>query len=123
MANVSGTWLGTYWQKGEPTRFEASFIQGGNGLSGNILDDSHLGEALVSGEVVGRSIRFVKQYTASHAQPIAYTGTVSESEDFMQGEWFLTGMSGTWEARRSVDDLMSSLRNAIAGKVPALSGR
>ncbi|WP_293123349.1 hypothetical protein [Okeania sp. SIO1I7] len=30
----------TYWDK-----FEATLIQGGNTLSGNILDDSYLGKA------------------------------------------------------------------------------
>ncbi len=29
MADVSGAWLGTYWQQGNPTRFEATLIQGG----------------------------------------------------------------------------------------------
>lgn len=121
MADVSGTWLGTYWQQDLATRFEASLVQSGNMLSGNILDDSDLGEALVSGEVVGRSVRFVKQYVTSSPAPIAYTGTLSESEDFMQGQWFLNGFSGKWEARRGGEDLMSSLRKAIAGKVPALA--
>jgi hypothetical protein len=34
MADLSGTWLGTYWQQGDPTRFEVTFIQSGNTLSG-----------------------------------------------------------------------------------------
>lgn len=54
MANLSGTWLGTYWQQANPTRFEATFIESSNTLSGNILDDNYLGEAKLSGEVIGR---------------------------------------------------------------------
>ena len=58
MANLSGTWLGTYWQQTNPTRFEATFIQGGNTLSGNILDGNYLGEATLSGKVIGHKINF-----------------------------------------------------------------
>jgi hypothetical protein len=50
MANLTGTWLGTYWQDDMPTRFEMSIAQGGNALSGNILDDGNLGEATMTGE-------------------------------------------------------------------------
>ncbi|MGA1355681.1 MAG: hypothetical protein ACO35Q_03260 [Prochlorothrix sp.] len=50
MADLSGSWLGTYWQLGNPTRFEATLVQGGNSLTGNILDDGPLGEAQLTGD-------------------------------------------------------------------------
>lgn len=62
MADVNGLWLGTYWQEGIPTRFEATLVQGGNTLSGRVLDDNYLGEAQIEGEVVGRTIHFTKRY-------------------------------------------------------------
>lgn len=119
MADLSGTWLGTYWQWGVPTRFEATFVQSGNRLAGSILDDGYLGEAKVSGEVIGRSIHFSKRYTASSPTPVIYTGTLSESEDFMQGEWRIKGDdSGTWEARRSGENLMADLQIRLSKQVP-----
>ncbi len=128
--NISGTWLGTYWQDGQPTRFEVTFAQGGNALSGSILDDSYLGEAQLSGEVVGRSIQFVKRYLTSSSTPIVYTGTVAEDANAMTGTWQIgqTGrsllgrrqtFSGPWEAHRSNDDLMADLNVRLAQKVPA----
>lgn len=119
MADLSGTWLGTYWQWGVPTRFEATIVQAGNTLVGSILDDGYLGEAKVSGEVIGRSIRFNKSYTASSTNTIIYTGTLAESEDYMQGEWVITGFdSGTWEARRSGENLMADLQTRLAKQRP-----
>jgi hypothetical protein len=46
MANLSGTWIGTYWQDDLPTRFEMVIVQGGNALSGNILDEGYFIKAL-----------------------------------------------------------------------------
>jgi hypothetical protein len=60
MADLSGNWLGTYWQDEMPSRFEASFVQSGNIFTGSILDDNYLGEASVSGEVIGRSLSICK---------------------------------------------------------------
>lgn len=128
--NISGTWLGTYWQDGQPTRFEATFAQGGNTLSGSILDDGFLGEAQLIGEVVGRSIQFVKRYLTSTTPPIVYTGTISEEGDMMTGSWQIDQsrrgvlgrrqiLSGPWEAHRSNDDLMADLNLRLAQKVPA----
>ncbi len=120
MADVSGTWLGTYWQEGEPTRFEASLVQGGTALTGNILDDSYLGEARATGEVIGRSIHFTKRYLTRAAAPIQYSGTISEDENSMQGSWKITGLgSGSWEAQRSGDNLLAELRNRRIEQVPA----
>ncbi len=122
MADLSGSWLGTYWQKDQPTRFEATLVQGGNTLTGRILDDNQLGEADVAGDVVGRRVSFVKQYhTATYA--INYTGTVAEDENSIQGTWQITGVgTGRWEAHRSGDNLMAALKDRMANKVPETVG-
>jgi len=119
MANVSGTWLGTYWQDGNPTRFEATLVQSSNALSGNVLDDGHLGEALVHGEVVGRTIDFTKRYLSTSPHLIRYTGTIAEDENFMQGQWQIGKKEGYWEAYRSNSDLMADLNSILQNKVPA----
>lgn len=122
MANLSGTWLGTYWQGGVPNRFEATLLQSGNTLTGSILDDNYLGEAKLSGEVIGRRIQFTKRYLTTSPDPVSYTGTVAESEDFMQGQWHLSRFtSGPWEARRSGEDLMANLKARLADRVPVAS--
>jgi len=51
MTNLNGTWMRTYWQQGNPTRFELTLVQGDNSLSGRITDDNALGEASLVGEV------------------------------------------------------------------------
>jgi hypothetical protein len=116
MADLSGTWLGTYWQNSQPTRFEAALIQSGNSLSGNILDDGMLGEARVAGEIVGKHLRFTKQYFGAPHDPIDYTGTiVGDEENTIQGSWRIAGtkQSGNWEAKRSGNDLMQQLQTRI----------
>lgn len=119
MADLSGMWLGTYWQEGNPTRFEATFIQSGNTLTGNILDDSYLGEARLSGEVIGRRVQFTKKYLLHKQTPVNYQGTVSENDDFMQGTWDLGIFgSGNWEAHRSGDNLNLELKNRLENRVP-----
>lgn len=118
--DISGTWLGTYWQNGTPTRFEATFAQSGNALSGSILDDDYLGEAQVSGELIGRSLRFVKRYLTTSPSPIDYSGTLSEDANSMSGLWKIgNSMSGSWEAHRSNQDLMADLKNRLEQNVPA----
>jgi len=118
MADLSGTWLGTYWQNGTPTRFEATLVQGGNTLSGRILDDSYLGEAQVAGDVAGRSVSFTKRYLTTSPTAIQYSGTVSENEEVMSGTWSIdTYHSGRWEARRSGDNLMAELKKQTARPV------
>lgn len=113
MADVNGTWLGTYWQQGTPTRFEIALIQSGNTLSGHVLDDCYLGEARLQGQVVGRSISFTKRYITTSSAPISYTGTISEDENYMQGEWKIGRWdSGTWEARRNSDNLVIDLQKS-----------
>ncbi|HEY9696406.1 MAG TPA: hypothetical protein V6D10_04035 [Trichocoleus sp.] len=124
MNDITGTWLGTYWQQGTPTRFEVTFVQGGNCLSGQVLDDGDLGEAQVNGEIIGRSIQFTKQYLTGNNPPINYTGTLSEDGNLMQGKWAIGKRhSGSWEAHRSNNDLMASLNNRLAQQVPVGIGK
>lgn len=111
MANISGDWLGTYWQQDLPTRFEASLVQGGNTMSGSVLDDNRLGEAYVAGEVVGRAIQFTKRYVTGTQIPIAYIGTIAEDEQSMRGTWQIQGFdSGQWEAHRAGENLVAELQ-------------
>jgi hypothetical protein len=119
MADINGTWLGTYWQDGEQTRFEATLVQGGNTLSGMILDDGDLGEAQINGEVIGRSIQFTKHYLTTSSAPINYSGTISEDANSMQGKWNIgRSASGSWEAHRSNNDLMAELKNRLEQEIP-----
>jgi hypothetical protein len=116
MADLSGTWLGTYWQNSQPTRFEVTLIQSGNNLSGNILDDGELGEARLAGEIVGKQLRFAKQYFCAPHESIDYTGTIiGDEENTIQGIWQIPGTKqlGNWEAKRSGNDLMQQLQNRI----------
>ncbi|MDJ0615208.1 MAG: hypothetical protein QNJ63_00440 [Calothrix sp. MO_192.B10] len=113
MSDISGTWLGTYWQQGIPTRFEATLIQSGNTLTGSILDDSYLGEAQLTGEVTGRNVSFLKRYFTTSPDSVRYTGTISTDEDYIQGHWTIDMFnSGPWEARRSGENLSMSLQTA-----------
>ena len=115
MADLSGMWLGTYWQRDTPTRFEATLVHGGNQLSGSILDDGYLGEAQISGTVSGRQVRFVKRYVTSNQTTIDYTGTISEDGDHIAGQWSIAGFdTGPWEAHRSDDELNASWRALLA---------
>lgn len=113
MANITGSWLGTYWQNGKPTRFEATFVQSRNVFDGRILDDGPPGEADVSGDVIGRHIDFAKRYF-SMPETIHYTGTLSEDENFLSGQWNIgTHQSGTWEAHRSDNTLSNELQKRL----------
>ncbi len=120
MANVSGSWLGTYWQNANPTRFEVTFVQAENTISGSILDDSPLlGEAHAMGEVIGRTIQFTKQYLLPSTDPIIYLGLIAEDENSMQGSWTIQGLeSGQWEAHRSGDNLIAELQNRRLEAMP-----
>ena len=123
MADVNGNWLGTYWQQGIPSRFEAVFVQSGTRLSGSILDDNYLGEAQLNGEVVGRSISFTKRYLITSPTPVKYVGTISEQEDYIQGQWKIDRRHyGAWEARRSGDNLMADLQTRIKQQIPQITG-
>jgi hypothetical protein len=118
--DLSGTWLGTYWHRREPTRFEATLVQGGNGLSGRMQDDGPLGEAQVVGDIVGRKVTFSKTYIGAQHHSIDYAGMISEEGDAISGSWIIRGTrhSGKWEARRSGDDLMQQLRRRMEQKIP-----
>ena len=107
MSNLSGVWLGTYWQGGKQTRFEMTLVQSGNKLIGNILDNGRLGEAELSGEVVGRTIQFSKRYLMVKQTPVNYRGTVSEDGNKMSGKWDFYGILGRqkWEAHRNGENL------------------
>ncbi|GAB4378062.1 MAG: hypothetical protein Kow00121_29110 [Elainellaceae cyanobacterium] len=122
MADVNGTWLGTYWQEGIQTRFEATFVQSGKALSGRILDDNSLGEAQISGEVVGRHIQFTKRYLTASNHVIHYAGTLSEQADSMQGQWNIGVLhTGAWEAHRGSEDLTADLKNVLENQEPAVA--
>jgi hypothetical protein len=124
MTDLSGSWLGTYWQDGTPTRFELTLLQGGNTLSGNILDDNYLEEATLVGEVIGRRITFTKTYISAFRHRVDYTGVLSEEGDFMQGQWQIISsmqfraFTGNWEAHRQDDNLSLNLEVGRFEKVP-----
>ena len=122
MSEITGPWLGSYWQANAPTRFEATFVQAHNSLSGRIMDDSSLGEAQIQGEVVGRQVSFTKRYFNNPSYTIQYTGTLSEDGNHMSGQWrFDARHSGPWEAHRSDNDLNKELRAVLAKSVPELA--
>ena len=122
MTDMNGSWLGTYWQGGQPTRFEATLVQGGSVLDGRILDDSYLGEACVHGELLGDRVFFIKRYLTTSPSPIRYSGTLSEDGNYMHGHWRIGYFdSGTWEAYRAADLLMVDLARAISAKSPAIA--
>lgn len=119
MANISGAWLGTYWQFSNPTHFEMTLVQGKNTLSGNILDNSNLGEANVNGEITGRQVTFTKCYLSNSRHCINYVGTVSEDEQLIQGNWYESVFNqGKWEAHRQDDNLTLNLETIKKQKVP-----
>lgn len=126
MSDLTGAWLGTYWQNGHPTRFEVTFVQASNSLSGSILDDGGLGEARLSGDVTGRRVTFTKQYVTAANPPVYYTGTVAEDDGFMSGVWQIESkgkgrrQSGNWEAHRTGDNLVADLQEQLERK-PALT--
>jgi hypothetical protein len=119
MSDISGTWLGTYWQEGEPTRFEMTLVQGGNTLSGSILDDSKLGEATLIGEVIGRRVAFTKTYIGKVRHSLSYKGLVAEDENSMAGDWHAGRYQGTWEAYRGKDDLNAEFLSRLSRIAPA----
>lgn len=109
MTDLSGIWLGTYWQRGKPTRFELTLLQSGNTLSGHSLDDSYMGEATWSGTVSGRHVHCTKRYPLKRQPPVNYKGTVAEDVNAMQGTWdFGLLGAGTWEAHRCGENLTLS---------------
>ncbi len=101
MTDLSGTWLGTYWQRGQPIRFELTLLQSSSTLTGHSLDRSHMGEAVWSGTITGRHLHCTKRYPLKQQRPVNYRGTVSEDGNAMQGTWGLapgkrTAVGRTW---------------------------
>ncbi|MDV3348469.1 hypothetical protein D0962_23705 [Leptolyngbyaceae cyanobacterium CCMR0082] len=122
MAELTGPWLGSYWQANSPTRFEATFVQANNSISGRIVDDGPLGEAQVHGQITGRYVTFTKKYFNTPSYAIQYTGTVSEDGDHINGHWRLDSKhSGEWEAHRSDNDLSKELRAILSKNAPELA--
>lgn len=123
MAELTGPWLGSYWQASNPTRFEATFVQANNSLSGRIIDDSSLGEAQIQGQVTGRQVTFTKKYFKNPSYTIQYTGTVSEDGDHINGQWRLDARhSGPWEAHRSDNALSQEFKAVLTKTEPELAG-
>lgn len=123
MAELTGPWLGSYWQAKTPTRFEATFVQANNSLSGRIVDDSSLGEAQIQGQVTGRQVTFTKKYFKNPSYTIQYTGTVSEDGDHINGQWRLDARhSGPWEAHRSDNALSQEFKAVLTKNAPELAG-
>jgi hypothetical protein len=113
--DISGCWLGTYWQAGQPTRFEATLIQGGSVLDGRILDENYLGESWVRGELLGTRIFFIKRYLTTSPNPIRYSGTLSDDGNYMHGNWRIGYFdSGKWEAYRTQDGLAQEISTILA---------
>lgn len=124
MADITGPWLGTYWQSGNPTRFEATFVQANNSLNGRILDAGNLGGASLDGKVIGRQISFTKTYLNRPKAVIHYTGTLSEDGNYISGQWVISNQtSGPWEAQRNAEDLNQQLKSFLEKKKPAGAGR
>ncbi|RZM82524.1 hypothetical protein [Leptolyngbya iicbica] len=108
--NISGCWLGTYWQAGQPIRFEATLVQGGSVVDGRILDANYLGESSMRGELLGHRIFFIKRYLTTSPNPIRYSGTLTEDGNYMCGHWRIGSFdSGRWEAYRGYDALSEEL--------------
>lgn len=113
MVDLSGSWLGTYWQFAHPTRFQMVIVQGRSVLDGNILDDNQLGDASLTGAVTANSVQFTKRYLTFQTPPILYSGEIQADGQVMRGRWrilakglVLLGGSGNWEAKRSGDPLV-----------------
>ena len=120
MADISGAWLGTYWQGNQPVRFEMTLVTGGNSLSGSILDNSYLGEASLVGEVSGGTISFIKTYLITSRHSVHYTGKISDEGNKMQGRWKIGFFSGRWEALRDDDNLSFGKTTRKENKKPVL---
>ena len=122
MAELTGPWLGSYWQSDGPTRFEATFVQARNSLSGRIVDDSPLGEAQIQGQVTGRQVSFTKRYFKNSSYIVQYTGTVSEDGNHINGQWRVDARHhGAWEAHRSDNDLSKEFSAILSKSAPELA--
>lgn len=118
MTDLSGAWLGTYWQQKQPARFEMTLLHGGNTVSGNILDNNYLGEASLTGTVTGRSVSFTKKYLMGLRHSVQYSGTVSEDGNTIKGKWRILVFRGAWEAPRQDDNLSLGQTIKNVEKIP-----
>lgn len=119
--NISGCWLGTYWQAEQPIRFEAAFVQGGSVVDGRILDDNYLGESSIKGELLGHRIFFIKRYLTTSPNPIRYSGTLADDGNYMYGHWRIGSFdSGRWEAYRTFDVLSDEFAAFVAAQSDSL---
>lgn len=118
MTDLSGIWLGTYWQQGQPVRFEMTLVQGGNTINGNVLDDNYLGEASLAGTITGRSVSFTKKYVMGSRHSVQYSGTVSEDGNSIKGKWRILVFRGIWEAQRQDDNLSLEQTRKNVQKIP-----
>lgn len=124
MADITGAWLGTYWQAGSPTRFEATFVQAQGSLSGRISDDSPLGEAQLQGQLTGRQLSFTKRYFQNSSYSIDYVGTLSEDGNHISGRWSVNARhSGPWEAHRSDDTISQEFRQLRQKRAPLATSK
>ena len=116
---IEGAWNGLYacaFHPSEvpPIHFEATFeVPAPDGkFRGRIVDEGGIGEAEVTGNVVGRAIRFVKVYKRTMyrtPRPIHYEGTLSEDGLRLAGTWRIdmrwlglipVRTDGLWRAQR-----------------------
>lgn len=81
-------------------------MQQGSHISGHVLDDGRLGEAIAQGDVIGREIRFVKRYLGASCHSVDYIGTIAEDGNTMGGQWRIDDFAeGEWEAHRTGENL------------------
>lgn len=105
---VTGRWEGifNYPRDFPPNGFVATLIERAGAISGETEEvcdtDPGLGEplhALIDGDRVGTTVRFVKRYDRSDRAPwpVRYEGTLSPEADEIAGEWTIPGIwSGTF---------------------------
>ena len=107
--SIAGNWLGQYFYSDGRTgsTFEAVFVEIGIHVEGSILDDNHLGEALVAGTFNYPELKFTKKYMSSRLNPVTYLGTMNGDGTMITGTWWIKAgseghdsASGTWIARR-----------------------
>ena len=100
MSNLTGHWLGVYWQHGQPTEFDMEVTDLGGVISGVIQDQGPLGlRATFSGDHSDCAIRFEKKYLYLRCY-IDYQGNVSSNGLAMSGQWSIRSDSGVgWSDR------------------------
>lgn len=105
--SLQGSWLGNYYYRSvnQAFAFEAVFVEFQGKVDGNILDDSNLGEARISGSFTYPNLNFVKKYDRAGLEVVRYEGTMDEDGKRIAGFWSINPTcSGTWVAWRSDDE-------------------